>query len=48
MFLMKKYKEYLNPHHLDFKLAKTVYYFMVNIVKNKVLEEDLDFLKYAR
>lgn len=48
MFTLKQGKENLNPHHLDSELAKTIYYLMVNIAKDKVFEEALELLQYAR
>ena len=48
MLTLKQGKGKLNLHYLDSELAKTIYYLMVNIAKDKVFEEALELLQYAR
>lgn len=48
MLTLKQGKGKLNPHYLDSELAKTIYHLMVNIAKDKVFEEVLELLQYAR
>lgn len=47
MLMLKQRKKYMNPHHMNSELAKTIYYMMVDKAKDKVFEEALELLQYA-